>query len=219
MLPSWIYGVCAMNNDLYININNVAQAKGVTSRSIRLEINKPESKYISREIKVKGGTSYEILFSSLEPELQQKLRECETKSTALVPINYKPPIVTDKARQTANHRINIVKAALEHRKKYKTNNEADFEFLDLYNSGLFLPKAYEFLGSISIGTLRRYIQSYKKNESFDCLIPQYKITKQGEYNGILDENMKKVLLTLLLHQNKFSFNTAIRLAKQILIKQ
>ena len=73
------------DNDLYININNVAQAKGVTSRSIRLEINKPESKYISREIKVKGGISYEILFSSLEPELQQKLRECETKSTALVP--------------------------------------------------------------------------------------------------------------------------------------
>lgn len=207
------------DNDLYININNVAQAKGVTSRSIRLEINKPEGKYISREIKVKGGTSYEILFSSLEPELQQKLRECETKSTALVPINYQAPIVTDKARQTANHRINIVKAALEHRKKYPTHNQADFEFLDLYNSGLFLPKAYEFLGSISIGTLRRYIQSYKKNESFDCLIPQYKITKQGEYNGILDENMKKVLLTLLLHQNKFSFNTAIRLSKQILIKQ
>ncbi len=31
--------------------------------------------------------------------------------------------------------------------------------------------------------------------------------------------MKKILLTLLLHQNKFSFNTAIRPTKQILIKQ
>ncbi len=49
-----------------------------------MEINKPESKYISREVKVNGGTSYEILFSSLEPELQQKLRESEIKSTALV---------------------------------------------------------------------------------------------------------------------------------------
>lgn len=203
----------------YINIKEIAQAKGLKStRSIRMEINKPESKYISREVKVNGGISYEILFSSLEPELQQKLRECETKSTAIVPLNYKPPVITDKARQTANHRMNIVKAALEHRNKYPTIKQADAEFLDLYNSGLYLPKAYEFLGSISIGTLRRYIQAYKKTGNAESLIPQYKITKQGEYNSILDDNMKKVLLALLLHQNKFGYNTAIRLAKQVLIK-
>lgn len=208
-----------MKNE-YINIKEIAQAKGLKStRSLRLELNKSESKYISREVKVNGGTSYEILFSSLEPELQAKLRECETQTTALVPLNYQAPVVTDKARLTANHRINIVKAALEHRKKYPTHNEADFEFLDLYNTGLFLPKAYEILGSISIGTLRRYIQAYKKSGNAESLIPQYKITKQGEYNGILNDDMKKVLLTLLLHQNRFGYNTAIRLAKQILIKK
>lgn len=204
----------------YVTIKEIAQAKGLKStRSIRMEINKPESKYISREVKVNGGISYEILFSSLEPELQQKLRECETKSTAIVPLNYKPPVITDKARQTANHRMNIVKAALEHRNKYPTIKQADAEFLDLYNSGLYLPKAYEFLGSISIGTLRRYIQAYKKTGNAESLIPQYKITKQGGYNSILDDNMKKVLLALLLHQNKFGYNTAIRLAKQVLIKK
>ena len=204
----------------FVPIKKIAQAKGLKStRSIRMEINKPESKYISREVKVNGGISYEILFSSLEPELQQKLRECETKSTAIVPHNYKPPTVTDKARLTANHRMNIVKAALEHRNKYPRIREADAEFLDLYNSGLYLPKAYEFLGSISIGTLRRYIQAYKKTGNAESLIPQYKITKQGEYNSILDDNMKKVLLALLLHQNKFGYNTAIRLAKQVLIKK
>lgn len=204
----------------FVPIKKIAQAKGLKStRSIRMEINKPESKYISREVKVNGGISYEILFSSLEPELQRKLRECETKSTAIVPHNYKPPTVTDKARLTANHRMNIVKAALEHRNKYPRIREADAEFLDLYNSGLYLPKAYEFLGSISIGTLRRYIQAYKKTGNAESLIPQYKITKQGEYNSILDDNMKKVLLALLLHQNKFGYNTAIRLAKQVLIKK
>lgn len=203
-----------MKNE-YINIKAIAQAKDLKStRSIRMEINKPESKYISREVKVNGGTSYEILFSSLEPELQQKLRENETKSTALVPLNYKPPVITDKARITANHRMNIVKAALEHRKKYDTQKQADHEFLELYNTGLFLPKAYEFLGSISMGTLRRYIQAYLKSGNAENLVPQYKITKQGEYNSILNNDMKKVLLTLLLHQNRFGFNTAIRLAKQ-----
>lgn len=62
--------------NVYINIKDVAEAKGLKStRSLRLEINKPESKYISREITVNGGTSYEILFSSLEPELQNELRK------------------------------------------------------------------------------------------------------------------------------------------------
>ena len=80
-----------MNEDnKYINIKDVAEAKGLTStRSIRLELNKIESKYISREIKVNGGTSYEILFSSLEPEIQRKLREAENKTTALVQL-YSP---------------------------------------------------------------------------------------------------------------------------------
>lgn len=109
MLPTSIYGVCAMKNE-YINIKEIAQVKGLKStRSIRLELNKPESRYVSREVKVNGGTSYEILFSSLEPELQDKLRKCETKSTALVPLNYQPPVITDKARLTANYRINYYK--------------------------------------------------------------------------------------------------------------
>lgn len=82
-----------MINDDYININKVAEAKGLKSnRSLRLEINKPESKYISRTVQVNGGTSYEILFSSLEPEVQQKLREFETKSTALVPLNHQTQV-------------------------------------------------------------------------------------------------------------------------------
>ena len=96
--------VCVMDNNYfnneYVSINDIAQAKGLKSnRSIRLELNKPESKYIFREIKVNGGTSYEILFSSLEPKLQEKLRAAETKSTALVSRNYIPNnVITDKAK-------------------------------------------------------------------------------------------------------------------------
>ena len=209
-----------MKNE-YINIKAIAQAKDLKStRSIRMEINKPESKYISREVKVNGGTSYEILFSSLEPELQQKLREAENKSTELVPLNYKSEtLVTDKSKFTRNHRMNIVKAALEKRKNYKTIKESDSDFLDLYNTGLFLPKAYNFLGSISIGTLRRWIQAYRKQENADCLIPKYKSTRQGEYNTILDSEMKNILLTLLLHPSQYKIGKAIKLTKGILEKR
>ena len=213
--------MCSLMKDSYINIKEISKAKGLKStRSLRLEINKPESKYISREVKVNGGTSYEILFSSLEPELQQKLREAENKSTELVPLNYKSEtLVTDKAKLTRNHRMNIVKAALEKRKNYKTIKESDSDFLDLYNTGLFLPKAYNFLGSISIGTLRRWIQAYRKHENADCLIPKYKSTRQGEYNTILDSEMKNILLTLLLHPSQYKIGKAIKLTKGILEKR
>lgn len=208
-------------NNIYINIKDVAEAKGLKStRSLRLELNKNESKYISREIKVNGGTSYEILFSSLEPELQDKLRKNEKKSTALVPLNYQPPqFVSDQAKMTANFRLNIVLASIKFRKKYSIKKQADSDFLDLYNSGLYLPKAYKFIGSISLGTLHRWLRKYEKQESAECLQPNYKYSKQGEYNSILNDEMKQILLTLLLHPSRYNYEKAIKLTKEILKKR
>lgn len=208
-------------NNIYINIKDVAKAKGLKStRSLRLELNKTESKYISREVQVNGGTSYEILFSSLEPELQDKLRKNERKSTELVPLNYKPPqFVSDQAKMTANYRTNIVLALIKYRNNFETKKQADLEFLDLYNSGLSLPKAYKFIGSISLGTLHRQVRKYEKHESAECLQPNYKYSKQGEYNSILNDEMKHILLTLLLHPSRYNYGKAIKLTKEILKKR
>lgn len=208
-------------NNIYINIKDVAEAKGLKStRSLRLELNKNESKYISREIKVNGGTSYEILFSSLEPELQDKLRKNEKKTTALVPLNYQPPqFVSDQSKMTANFRLNIVLALIKFRRKYSIKKQADSDFLDLYNSGLYLPKAYKFIGSISLGTLHRWLRKYEKHESVECLQPNYKYSKQGEYNSILNDEMKQILLTLLLHPSRYNYGKAIKLTKEILKKR
>lgn len=208
--------------DRYINIKEIAKIKGLSStRSLRLEINKTESKYIAKEVKVNGGTSYEILFSSLEPEIQQKLRNAENKTTALVPLNNnkQAEFISDKTKMTANYRANIVVALQKLRKKYSTKKEADTVFLDLYNSGLYLPKAYNFIGSISIGTLHRWVRAFEKHESTECLQPKYKWSKQGEYNSILNNEMKNILLTLLLHPSKYNYGKAIKLTKEILIKR
>ena len=208
--------------DRYINIKEIAKIKGLSStRSLRLEINKTESKYIAKEVKVNGGTSYEILFSSLEPEIQQKLRNAENKTTALVPLNNnkQAEFISDKTKMTANYRANIVVALQKLRKKYSTKKEADTVFLDLYNSGLYLPKAYNFIGSISIGTLHRWVRAFEKHESTECLQPKYKWSKQGEYNSILNDEMKNILLTLLLHPSKYNYGKAIKLTKEILIKR
>lgn len=57
--------------ETYINIDKVAELKGLKSnRSLRVEINKENSKYKARKIKTQGGFTYEILFSTLESEIQ-----------------------------------------------------------------------------------------------------------------------------------------------------
>ena len=105
------------------------------------------------------------------------------------------------------------------RKQYSTKKEADSVFLDLYNSGLYLPKAYNFIGSISIGTLHRWVKVFEQHESTECLQPKYKWSKQGEYNSILNDEMKNILLTLLLHPSKYNYGKAIKLTKEILRKR
>lgn len=81
-----------MKNEEYIDINKIAELKGLKSnRSLRLAIQK--GKYIAREVKVFGGKSYEILYSSLEPEIQEILQDelikeaTQSNCTALFPLN------------------------------------------------------------------------------------------------------------------------------------
>ncbi len=76
------------DNNKYIDLNTVAKAKGLKStRALRIAIQK--GKYIAREITVTGGKSYEILYSSLEPEIQEKLEDESIRCTALVPYDEK----------------------------------------------------------------------------------------------------------------------------------
>ena len=141
-----------------------------SNRSLRLEINKPESKYIAREVKVNGGTPYEILYSSLEPEIQEKLRENNTKSTTLVPLNYQPTtFVSESARLTSLARLDIVHQWLEFRKKSQNKLQADYYFVKLHNtSPLHL---FEILGKISRGRLHRWLAMLNGTEDYTKLLP------------------------------------------------
>ena len=215
-----------MKNEEYIDINKIAELKGLKSnRSLRLAIQK--GKYVARVVKVFGGKSYEILYSSLEPEIQEKLQDelikeaTQSNCTVLVPINNinNKNFITESAKLTALARVDIVKALQNMRAKYKTKKEADSIFLDLYNSGMYLPKIHKFIGSISIGTLHRWIWAYEDSEDYRVLLPNYKYTKQGEYNTILTQEMKDIFIKFLLHPNKFSVTKAIKLTQHILEKK
>ena len=74
------------NKDKYITIQELADLKGVSTRAIRMS----RDKYVTREIIVRGGKSFEILLSSIELDLQEKYFDKKTQitseSTALIPI-------------------------------------------------------------------------------------------------------------------------------------
>ena len=204
-------------NNTYIDIKRIAEIKGLKStRSIRIAIQK--GKYIAREVKVNGGTSYEILYSSLEPEIQERFEDEEIKTTALIPVENKTNFISENAKINALARVDIVTALMNIRSKYPTKKEADDVFLDLYNSGMYLPQIFKFVGTISIGTLHRWVKAYE-NYGTKGLLPQRKTNQLGEYNSKLNDEMKKVFLTYLLHPNKFSIGKSISLTKHILEKR
>ena len=58
-----VINVSTMTGEKYITIKELAELKGVSTRAIRLS----RGKYITREIIVKDGKSFEILLSSIEP--------------------------------------------------------------------------------------------------------------------------------------------------------
>ena len=203
--------------DEFIGINEIARIKGLKStRSIRLAIS--QGKYIAREVEVRGGKSYEILYSSLEPDIQDRLDEEESKTTAIVPFENKVNFVSEHAKLTALAKVDIVVALNNLRKKYPTKKEADSVFLDLYNSGMYLPQIYKFVGSISIGTLHRWVKAFE-DYGTEGLLQKRKTNRQGEYNTILNEEMKQIFLKYLLHPNKFSIGKTINLTKHILEKR
>jgi hypothetical protein len=81
------------SKNIYIDINDLAELKGITTRAVRLAISK--GKYEAREIQVQGGKSYEILLSSIESDFQEKYSEQQAAQAVSNIKNY-PIIITEK---------------------------------------------------------------------------------------------------------------------------
>ena len=136
-------------NDKYITIKELAELKGISTRAIRLS----KSKYQTREIKVQGGNSFEILLSSIEPELKKKffnnVTELNSTCTALIPLLPEQSL-PDKANEIALARLDLIRKWQKFRKEQRFKTKADNEFLDTYNTGLLYQNIFSKLGTVSI---------------------------------------------------------------------
>ena len=127
--------VSMMNKDKYISIQELADLKGVSTRAIRMS----RDKYVTREIIVRGGKSFEILLSSIELDLQEKYFEQKTqitsKSTALIPILPVKNLPT-KVNEIALARLDLLREWQKYRKHHpEGKTRAGIEFIESYNTG------------------------------------------------------------------------------------
>ena len=131
-----------MSMEEYIDINKVAEVKGLTStRAIRLKIQ--SGQYIAREVIVQGGKSYEIVFDSLEYDIQALVKQ--NPEPFYYPVIPTKSFVPDTAKTIALARIDLIKQWLKFRIQHSPRYQGDRLFIEMYNSGEFLNHVLFFL--------------------------------------------------------------------------
>lgn len=196
----------------FVSIKKVAEVKHISSRAVRLSIQ--SDKYIAREVKTRGGTTYEILISSLEPDIQGFFKP--QQEVFYYPTLPSSEFIPDTAKTVALARIDLIKQWLKFRIQHSPRYQGDKLFIEMYNSGEFLKRLYKIIGKTSRGSLQRWKQIYDEVGTWESLTPQYRYSCMNSYKTILSDEMLKIFLKILLHPNQFNIGKSINLTIQIL---
>ena len=159
--------------ETWIDVETLANLKGVSKRAIRLSFNSKNSNYETKIENGKGGKLYKIRLSSIEEELQIKYihEYYDTLSTTnnIIELhNFEPKaekIISFKQRELALAKYDLVKIwenyRLEQKQKGISKKVADREFLTTYNTGLLYSKKPAYMNRNE--KLHKQIHSQKEN--------------------------------------------------------
>lgn len=152
----------------FVPIKKVAEVKHISSRAVRLAIQ--SDKYIAREVKTRGGTTYEILIASLESDIQGFFKpQSEVFYYPTIPSS---GFIPNTAKTVALARIDLIKQWINFRSKHSPLRQGDKLFFEMYNSGEFLKRLFKILGKTSRGSLQRWKQIYDEVGTWESLTPQ-----------------------------------------------
>lgn len=124
---------------------------------------------------------------------------------------------SEKSKQIALARLDLIHKWLEYRKKSRNKLQADYDFVKLHNTSS--SHLFEILGKISRGSLHRWYAMLNGTEDYTKLLPQYKYSKIDEYRTVLTDEEIKIFMSLLLHSNRISIGKATALTKYKLKEQ
>src|SRR3989339_912948 len=210
-----------INQDTWIDVRTLANLKGVTERSIRLNL----SKYTTR--KVNG--SYEILLLSIEPEIQERYKNEQYKKLlfdelgeTIEPIRLEEDqLIPEESKRIALARLDLLNLWNDFRNQYPNITQGNSDFLSLYNTGQLHKNLYDILGTVAIGTIYRWKLAVgdPKSGEWSRLAPAYKYTSYKTTRTTLTDEEITLFLKILLHPNKFKVGKAINLTRYILHKR
>ena len=188
----------------WITTKELAEIKGVSVRAVRKAISK--NKYVIR----KCSKSYEILVTSLEENVREKVTTVKEKSALTVPISY---VVPETQKKLALAKYDLIKKWDEFRTGKKNKTIAGKDFLEAYNNRCICEELFNIVGKVAIGTIYEWHKKLRTyNDDWHCLINNYTFGEKTKKYAMSAEEEAE-LLKNLLHPNQLNIGKAIKLTK------
>ena len=192
------------SNTDWITTKELAEIKGVSERAVRKAISK--NKYVIR----KCSKSYEILVTSLEENVKEKVTTVKEKSALTAPISY---VVPETQKKLALAKYDLIKKWDEFRTGKKNKTIAGKDFLEAYNHNCICEELFNVVGKVAIGTIYEWHKKLRTyNDDWHCLINNYTFGEKTKKSAMSAEEEAE-LLKNLLHPNQLNIGKAIKLTK------
>ena len=194
----------------WITTKELAKIKGISERAVRKAISK--NKYVIR----KCSKSYEILVTSLEENVREKVTAIKEKSALTESISY---IVPEGQKKLALAKYDLIKKWDEFRKGKKNKTIAGKDFLDAYNNNCICEELFNVIGKVAIGTIYEWHKKLRNyNDDWHCLINNYTFCEKTK-KTLMKPEEEAELLKNLLHPNQLNIGKAIKLTKLALTQR
>lgn len=198
------------SNINWITTKELAKIKGISERAVRKAISK--NKYVIR----KCSKSYEILVTSLEENVREKVTAIKEKSALTESISY---IVPEGQKKLALAKYDLIKKWDEFRKGKKNKTIAGKDFLDAYNNNCICEELFNVIGKVAIGTIYEWHKKLRNyNDDWHCLINNYTFGEKTK-KTLMKPEEEAELLKNLLHPNQLNIGKAIKLTKLALTQR
>ncbi len=194
----------------WITTKELAKIKGISERAVRKAISK--NKYVIR----KCSKSYEILVTSLEENVREKVTAITEKSALTAPISY---VVPEGQKKLALAKYDLIKKWDEFRTGKKNRTIAGKDFLDAYNNNCICEELFNVIGKVAIGTIYEWHKKLRNyNDDWHCLINNYTFGEKTK-KTLMKPEEEAELLKNLLHPNQLNIGKAIKLTKLALTQR
>ena len=192
------------SNTDWITTKELAEIKGISERAVRKAISK--NKYVIR----KCSKSYEILVTSLEENVREKVTTVKEKSVLTPPISY---VVPETQKKLALAKYDLIKKWDEFRTGKKNKTIAGKDFLEAYNHNCICEELFNVVGKVAVGTIYEWHKKVRTyNDDWHCLINNYTFGEKTKKYAMSAEEEAE-LLKNLLHPNQLNIGKAIKLTK------